>query len=131
MQEWQKTLQSLNLNFSDIGILIHHSSYPHMKDIIKWCQELKKVDLAYVNNPKYWTSGGLTNDDLDFLVKNIPPSVEKLNLSGSRFTDDHVKILLDRCNKIKVLSLEATWITDDSLKNIGQRLFLTLEELSL
>ena len=126
-----KTLQSLNLNFSDTRILIHHPSYPHLKHIIKWCQELKKVDLAYVNENKHRISGGLSDDDLEFLVKNIPPSVEKLNLSGSRLTDDHLKILLARCNKIKVFSLEATWITDNSLKNIRQHLFLTLEELSL
>ena len=116
-----KTLQSLNLN----------SSYAYLKEIIKCCQELKEVDFAYVNNYRYWSSGGLTNGDLEFLVKNISPSVEKLNLSGSRFTDDHVKILLGRCNKVKAISLEATWITDDSLKNIRQHSFHTLEELSL
>ena len=116
-----KTLQSLNLN----------SSNAYLKEIIKCCQELKEVDFAYVNNTKHWTYGGVSNGDLEFLVKNIPPSVEKLNLSGSRFTDDHVKILLGRCNKIKAFSLEATWISDDSLKNIRQHLFRTLEELSL
>ena len=73
----------------------------------------------------------LKDDGLEFLVKNIPPDVEKLNLSGSRLMDYHVKILLDRCNKINVFSLEATWITDRSLKNIGQYLNFTLEELSL
>ena len=34
-------------------------------------------------------------------------------------------------NDIKALSLEATWITDNSLKTIKQHLNLTLEELSL
>ena len=120
-----KTLQRLNLNFSDASsfpITIPH----YLQDIIKWCQELREVDLAYMNN-----IGGLKDDDVEFLVKNIPPNVERLNLSGSRIMDDHVKILLVRCNKIKAFSLEATWITDKSLKNIRQYLNLTLEELSL
>ena len=60
-----KTLQTLNLNFSD-HILI--SSYPYLTEIIKWCQELKEVDLAYVNNNKHWTSGGLTDDELECLI---------------------------------------------------------------
>ena len=45
--------------------------------------------------------------------------------------DDRVKVLLNRCKNIKALTLEATWITDDSLKNIRKHLNLTLEELSL
>ena len=126
-----KTLQRLNLNFSDSPIFVDSSSYPftiphYLQDIIKWCQELKEVDLAYMNHTR-----GLKDDDIEFLVKNIPPNVEKLNLSGSKLMDYHVKMLLVRCNKIKVFSLEATWITDRSLKNIGQYLNPTLEELSL
>ena len=126
-----KTLQRLNLNFSDLHIFVDASSYPftiphYLQDIILWCQELKEVDLAYMNH-----TGGLKDEDLEFLVKNIAPNVEKLNLSGSRLMDNHVKILLVRCKKIKVFSLEATWITDKSLTNIGQYLTLTLEELSL
>ena len=120
-----KTLQILNLNFSDLD---RDSIYPYtcFQEIIKLCQELKEIDLAYVNNVR-----GLKDDDLKFLIKNIPANVEKLNLSSSRLMDDHVKILFGRCNRIKALSLEATWLTDDSLKNIGQNLFNTLEELSL
>ena len=54
-----------------------------------------------------------------------------MNLTSSAIKDKAVEILLRRCNKITALSLEATWITDDSLTNISQRLNLTLEELSL
>ena len=123
---------------SDLHIFVDASSYPftiphYLQDIILWCQELKEVDLAYMNH-----TGGLKDEDLEFLVKNIPPNVEKLNLSSCdhdplwpAFHDYHVKILLRRCNKIKALSLEATVITDLSLKNIRQYLNHTLEELSL
>ena len=122
-----KTLQILNLNRSDLDIegdLNDFKSY--WQEIIKCCQELKEVDLAH--QPETGT-GGLTNGDLDFLVRNIPPKIEKLNLCSS--LDDHIKILLSRCNEIKALALEATCITDDSLKTIRQQLNLTLEELSL
>jgi len=119
-----KTLQILNLNSSS---LVEISSYPnnHLQEIIKCCQELKEVDLAH--QLETW----LTSGDLEFLVRNIPPKIEKLDLCSSVITDDHIKILLSRCNEIKALSLEATWITEDSLKTIIQQLNLTLEELSL
>ena len=45
--------------------------------------------------------------------------------------DDHVKMLLSRCNKIKVLFIETLCLNNDSLKNIRKYLNLTLEELTL
>ena len=118
-----KTLQILNLNGSS---LVEISSYlnNYLQEIIKCCPGLKEVDLAHPL--KTW----LTNADLEFLVRNIPPKIEKLNICSSVITDDRIKILLSRCNEIKALSIEATWITDDSLKTIRQQLNLTLEELS-
>ena len=128
-----KTLQTLNLNSSFLDDLANDSldgngtpAFNYLQEIIKCCQELKEVNLAYVDDAE-----GLKEDDLEFFAKNISPNVEKLNLSSSYIEDDHVKILLPRCNKIKGLSLEPLWITDDSLINIRQHLNLTLEELSL
>ena len=114
-----KTLQILNLKSSYLDFISSRA-------IIKGCQGLKEIDLAHVNE-----TNGLQSDDLEFLVENISPNVEKLNLSSSQITDEDVETLLLRCNKITALSLEATWITDDSLTNICQHLNLTLEELSL
>ena len=77
---------------------------------------------------------GLKYESLDFLAENIAPNVEKLNLSASPYGnlhDDHVQVLLSRCNNIKVLSLEPSLISDDSLQHIRQHLNLTLEELNL
>ena len=90
--------------------------------IIKCCQELKEVYLAY-NNEK----SGHTDDNLEFFAKNISPNLEKLNLSSSDVSDDQVEILLCRCNKLKVLILEETDVTSNSLKTIRQYLNLTLE----
>ena len=67
-----------------------------MEEIIKWCQELKEVDLDGSN-------AGLLRD-LEFLVKNITPNIEKLNLKSSLFVYELVKILFRRCSKIKALS---------------------------
>ena len=93
--------------------------------IIKSCQELKEVYLAYNNDKK-----GPTDDELEFLAKNISPNLEKLDLSTVNVSNDQLKILLCRCNKIKVLVLEETDITSNALKTIRQFLNLTTEELS-
>ena len=94
--------------------------------IIKCCQELKELSLNDINEKE-----GLSDKNLKFLANNITPNVEKLNLSNQNVMDDHVKILLHRCKQIKVLFLEATFVTNDSFKNIAQYLNLTLEELTL
>ena len=131
-----KTLQALNLDNS----FVHQSAYPfganHILDnpvpngnlqaIIKCCQELKEVNLNYING-----SEGLSAIDIELLANNINPNVEKLNLRHHNVEDDQVKILLSRCNKIKTLSLNAYWLTDDSLTYIRDYLNLTLEELRL
>ena len=101
--------------------------YNYLQEIFKCCQELKEVGLANVN----YGNGITEDDDLEFFFKNIPPNVEKLNLRGTLISDNQVKTLLNRCNKIKTLCLEATWITDDSFSSIRQCLNRTLEELSL
>ena len=117
-----KTLETLNLNSSDVEILwVECYPFSYFQEIIKSCQELKQVDLAFVNAKQ-----GLTYEDLEFLAKNIPQNIEKLNLSSSLVTNSDVKILLSRCNKIKALSLEAGGLNDDLLKNMKQRLNLTL-----
>ena len=138
-----KTLQILNLNSSDLFFKdssfedssfedssLEDSSfedYNYLQEIFKCCQELKEVGLANVN----YGNGITEDDDLEFLLKNIPPNVEKLNLRGTLIEDYEIETLLNRCNKIKSLSLKATWLTVDSLSNIRQCLNHTLEELSL
>ena len=122
-----KTLQTLNLKHSYLedhmdGTLANKN----LQEIIKCCQELKEVDLAYVNDE----DKGLTDNDFEYLAKNISPNVEKLNLSSSYIPEEYlhyVKILLRRCNKIKTLSLEPLFITVDSLTNIRQHLHLPLK----
>ena len=108
-----KTLQILDIS-ATMGDLDSHLH------IIKNCQELKEVTLPF-----------FLQMDLQFVANNIAPNVEKLNLSTLYVKDNHVKILLGRCNKIKALHLGATLITDESLRHIRENLNVTLEELSL
>ena len=120
-----KTLQTLNLDsiIPPRHVASHHVNY--FQEIIRCCQELKEVDLGHEVYERDF------NVDFEFLVKNISPNIEKLRyLSGGEPMNDHLKILLSRCNKIKALSLEETTISDDLLANIRQFLNLTLEELS-
>ena len=133
-----KTLQVLNLNHSYV-----HDPWRILNEnfqaMIKCCQELKEIGLAHMNH-----SCGLSNiddnlefvDNLETLAKNISPNVVKLNLSHQYGIEDyHIKILLSRCSKIKVLSLETnidnSFLTIDSFKTIRKYLNLTLEELSV
>jgi hypothetical protein len=102
----------------------------NLREIIKSCQDLKEIDLAYVGNME-GDINGYTDEHFEFLAENMSPNVEKLKLGGNSIMDYEVKILLSRCNKIKTLGLEATRITDDSFTIIRQHLNCTLEELTL
>ena len=79
----------------------------------------------------------LTIEGLPFTPKmregicNNGKTLETLNLSSCDFTDNHVKLLLIRCNKIKALSLKKGWLNDVSLTYVRKYLFNTLEELTL
>ena len=95
-----KTLQTLHLKRSYLEGLTYDNLdgtlfNKRFQEIIKCCQELKEVDLAYLDDAR-----GLTVNDLQFLAENISTNVEKLNLST--IWDDHSKILHSRCNKITI-----------------------------
>ena len=114
-----KTLQTLNLTWCESWC---DADGPIYLKIIKCCQELKEIMLP---------SSFYGDNGLEILAKNISPNVEILDLRYLDVTDNHVRILISRCKKIKVLDLGGTLITDDSLRNIGEKLNTTLEELSL
>ena len=138
-----KTLQKLNLTYTFVDESSYSDNQPNdsFQKIIEWCQELKEVDMNYMDEIVGFNyvaaEGGRIYGvldvyyDLQFLVTNISPNVEKFNLLSNCIVDEQVKILLSRCNQLKALSLKAKFITDFSLWNIRQYLNLTLEELSL
>ena len=115
----RKTLQILDLYQCD-------GDQPGYLQIIKCCQELKELDLQ-----NGFCDKGLSDECLEFIAKHVSQNVEILDLSDLCISDNHVKVLLSRCKKIKTLRLCATMITDASLKIIRQKLNITLNELSL
>ena len=69
--------------------------------------------------------------NVDYLVNNISPNIEKFSIRESEFKDEHTKILVSRCTKIKELRLAGLWITNDSVTHIIEHLSPTLEQLEL
>ena len=122
-----KTLQELNLNHAYYNYnRLDNLQNGDLGAIIKCCQELKDMD--FINGNDMW----FDDDNIKFLAKNISPNIVRLNLNNHDVNNDNIKILLSRCNKIKVLILEATSNgSDDSLKSIRQYLNHTLEEFSM
>ena len=110
-----RTLQTLNFE-ACCGL-----DLDSIQKITKNCVGLKIIDLS---------STGLSKESIDFLVTNITPEVKKINLDHLRnLKDEHVKVLVARCNTLSVLNLQFTSITNDSLTHIIGNLQHTLEKL--
>ena len=113
-----KTLQILNLTNSD-----RYHSEDSIKLIVRNCTELREVDFSFIAIPQ---------DVLDYLANNLTPKIKKLNLYYQReLTDEHVKALVRRCNKITDLNLSGTKISKVALMSIIGNLKLSLEKLRL
>ena len=52
----------------------------NFQKIIKCWQELKEVNLAYIDK----------DDDIEFLTQHISPNIVRLNLSHQDVEDDHI-----------------------------------------
>ena len=111
------TLQTLNLR--DCSGLDLES----IQKITKNCVELKNIDFALTE---------LSKDSINFLVTNLTHNVEKIDLGCLwDLKDEHLKALVIRCNKLSVLNLQRTWITNNSLNHIVENLQQTLEKLDV
>ena len=101
-----------------------------LKLAVNSCIELKELNL-----PKK----DLSDDAINFLVNNLTPKIEKVGLSCIGQTsfsvkDEQIKALVERCNGITSLDLEAgrtSAITDDSITSIIKNLQHSLEELDV
>ena len=112
-----RTLQTLNLSACK-GLDLES-----IQKITKNCAGLKNVELF---------NAELSKDSINFLVNNLTPQVEKLSIGSLRnLKDEHVKTLVARCNKLSVLNLKNTTITNDSLTYIIRSLQHTLEKLNI
>ena len=111
------TLQTLDLS-SSRGLNLES-----IQMITQNCVGLKNVNFYNI---------GLSKVSISYLVNNLTPEVEKLGIGSLReLKDEHVKALVTRCNKLSVLNLQNTTITNDSLTHIIENLQHTLEKLSV
>ena len=94
-----------------------------IQQIVKNCTKLKELSMHETT---------LHVKSIDILVSNLTSKIEKLDLFGMRnLKDEHVNILVTRCNKITELNLGG-WnsTTRQSLSFIIENLKLTLVKLS-
>ena len=61
-------------------------------------------------------------DSINYLVNNLSPNVEKLRIDMQNITDEHVKALVKRCNKLTELILNSQSITNETVTNIIEHL---------
>ena len=112
-----RTLQTLDLSFCG-GLYLDS-----IQKITINCVGLKNLDLF---------ATGLSKESITLLVNNLTRGVEKLALGDlSNLKDKHVKALVARCNKLSVLNLERTAISNGSLTYIIKNLQHTLEKLNV
>ena len=106
---------------------------PSIQSILENCTELKKLTFwngVFPGNGITYECG-IYHRNVDYLVNNISPNIEKFSVGASDFTDQHIKILASRCTKIKELRLAGLRITNDSVTHILDHLSPTLEQLEL
>ena len=94
-----------------------------VQHIVKNCTELKELSLHMTD---------LHAKSIDILVSNLTVKIEKLDLFDMEYLrDEHVNILVTRCNKITELNLGGLIsITKNSLNFINEHLKSTLVKLN-
>ena len=119
------------------GCSAYNLSLPSIRPIIENCTELKELNfwkgVSYESEDTNYSGRIYPGSNVDYLVKNISPNIEKFSVQqiGSEFRDKHIKILVSRCTKLKELKFSGPSITNDSLKHIIDHLTPTLEKLEL
>ena len=133
-----KTLQVLNCwwQYQSRANGCKKLDLPSIQSIIENCTELKELNFwnGVLSEEVFYNQAWLQliyPGNVDYLVNNISPNIEKFSVCDSEFNDKHIKILVSRCTKIKVLRFAGLWITNDSLTHIVDHLSPTLEQLEL
>ena len=103
------------------------------------CDEMKATKLFQdlFSNCAHLTELNISENDLidsqiQALVDNLTPTILKVSLRRQEnLQDEHVKKLVQRCNKISHLDLSITSITNDSVHSIIKQLNTSLEGLDV
>ena len=95
-----------------------------IEQIVENCSALKELNLS---------STQLCEKSVDFLVSNLTPKIEKLNLYDIFCVrDKHIQTLVTRCNKLTELNFGGrTSTTRHSLNFVIEHLQSTLEKINL
>ena len=104
------TLKTLDLSSSwDI-------TFKQVKRIFSACHELKELDLSCCCVGHRHKK--LSSESIEFICKNVPSCVEKLNFSGQAVENDHLAMLVKRCKNLTELSLCKTHITQGGFNSL-------------
>jgi len=97
--------------------------FKFIQQIIDQCVELEELTFCQTR---------LSEESIDYLVKNITPKVSKICLcTNLSVKDEHIYRLVRRCTNLTELNLFRTGITDLSLFYIIEKQQSTLEKLGL
>ena len=97
-----------------------------LQDLFTNCAHLTELNICADYGTRY-----LLVPQIQVLVDKMTPTILKLDLAFQNFTDEHVKTLVKRCNKITHLDLTCTLITNDSVQSIIKHLNTSLEKLNV
>ena len=107
-----KTLQVLNLSRCS-GVSM---------GLIHYCVNLVELNLEKIDQ----------NTSVDLLTESLSTKIEKVSLQFLKsIRDRHIKKLVTRCKKLRILHLQGTSIFDESITTIVKELKPTLEELDV
>ena len=87
----------------------------------------KKLHLKEAN----FTYTRLDQEAINYICDNLTPNIEKLSLSHLNVTDDNVKNLVKRCDKLTELDLQNTCITSAAVIAINENLSQSLKRILL
>ena len=123
-----KTLKVLRLSYCKSGGYKNRQplELDFIKQMIDQCLELEELSF-------YKTR--LSEDSIDYLVKNVTPKLSKLSLytiiRDAIVMDKYIQVLVSRCTNLTELSLSGSGFTNNSVNYIIENLQSTLEKLCL
>ena len=91
-------------------------TFKQVKRIFSACRELKELDLSCCCVGHRHKK--LSKESIDFICKNVPSFIEKLNFSGQAVENEHLSMLVKRCKNLTELSLCKTYITQHGFDSL-------------
>ena len=112
-----KNIQVLNLSNAQVGFIRPLQFFQY----ICKSKKLTQLNLSDVNILEDWAKRGDYITWIDYLVMNLPVTMEKFSIRGNLgyyLKDNHVEVLVKRCKQLTELDLSGIKITNKSLSNI-------------